>query len=145
MKIRILLLSLICAAVTLPGASAAEGKAKSADKEETELGGHMDKMSGAFRKLKRQIADATKNEDSLKLVATIKAESAASTKLTPAWKPEQKKKYQAKMKDFNANVAKLEMALKAGKNDEAAKIAAELGAAQKEGHKEFKKPDEKKK
>ena len=78
MKIRILLLSLICAAVTLPGASAAEGKAKSADKEETELGGHMDKMSGAFRKLKRQIADATKNEDSLKLVATIKAESAAS-------------------------------------------------------------------
>ena len=145
MKLRTLLLSLICAAVTLPGASAAEGKAKSADKEETELGGHMDKMSGAFRKLKRQIADATKNEDSLKLVATIKAESAASTKLTPAWKPEQKEKYQAKMKDFNAKVAKLEMALKAGKNDEAAKIADELGAAQKEGHKEFKKPDEKKK
>ena len=37
------------------------------------------------------------------------------------------------------------MALKAGKNDEAAKIVDELGAAQKEGHKEFKKPDEKKK
>ncbi len=145
MKIRILLLSLICAAVTLPGASAAEGKAKSGDKPESELSGHMDKMSGAFRKLKRQIADATKNEDSLKLVATIKAESAASTKLTPEWKPEQKEKYQAKMKDFNAKVGKLEMALKAGKNDEAAKIADELGAAQKEGHKEFKKPDEKKK
>ena len=48
MKIRILLLlSLICAAVTLPGVSAAEGKAKAAANDETELGGHMDKMSGA--------------------------------------------------------------------------------------------------
>ena len=64
MKIRILLLSLICAAVTLPGVSAAEGKAKAAANDETELGAHMDKMSGAFRKLKRQIADATKNADS---------------------------------------------------------------------------------
>ena len=31
------------------------------------------------------------------------------------------------------------------KSEEAAKIADELGVAQKEGHKEFKKPDEKKK
>lgn len=144
MKLRILLLSLICAAVTLPCARA-EDKAKSADKDETELGGHMDKMGGAFRKLKRQLPDATKNDDSLKLVATIKAEAAESAKLTPAWKPEQKEKYQAKMKDFNAMVGKLEAALKAGKNDEAVKIAEELGAAQKEGHKEFKKPDDKKK
>jgi len=49
------------------------------------------------------------------------------------------------MKEFNGSVAKLEAALKAGKNDEAAKICEELGAAQKEGHKEFKKPDSKKK
>ena len=42
-------------------------------------------------------------------------------------------------------IAKLEAALKAGKNDEAAKICEELGAAQKEGHKDFKKPDAKKK
>lgn len=144
MKLRILLLSLICAAVTLPCVRA-ENKAKSADKEETELEKQMDKMGGAFRKLKRQVADASKNEDSLKLVATIKAASADSAKLTPAWKPEQKEKYQAKMKDFNAMVGKLEAALKAGKNDEAVKIADELGAAQKEGHKEFKKPDDKKK
>jgi uncharacterized protein YukE len=145
MKIRILLLSLICSAAALTGVNAAEGKAKGGDKEETELEKHMDKMGGAFRKLKRQIPDATKNEDSLKLVATIKDASNAATKLTPAWKPEQKEKYQAKMKEFNQKVGKLEMALKAGKNDEAAKIADELGAAQKEGHKEFKKPDDKKK
>jgi uncharacterized protein YukE len=146
MKIRILLLTLICAMATVPGVRAADGKAKGGDKEEeTELGNQMDKMGGAFRKLKRQVADASKNEDSLKLVATIKAASAESVKLTPAWKPEQKEKYQAKMKEFNGSVAKLEAALKAGKNDEAAKICEELGAAQKEGHKEFKKPDAKKK
>lgn len=145
MKIRILLLTLICAVATVPGVRAAEGKAKGGDKEETELGNQMDKMGGAFRKLKRQLPDATKNEDSLKLVATIKAAAAESLKLTPAWKPEQKEKYQAKMKEFNGTVAKLETALKAGKNDEAVKLADELGAAQKEGHKEFKKPDDKKK
>ena len=144
MKIRILLLSLICAAVTVPGVRAEEGKAKMADKEETELGGHMDKLNGAVRKLKRQIADASKNADSLTLVATIKDEAAASAKLTPAWKPEDKTKFQAKMKDFSGIVAKLETALKAGKNDEAAKILDEMGAAQKEGHKEFKKPAAKK-
>lgn len=145
MKIRILLLTLICSVATVAGVNAQEGKAKGGDKEETELGNHMDKMGGAFRKLKRQIGDATKNEDSLKLVATIKAESAESTKLTPAWHPDDKAKFQAKMKEFNTKVAALETALKAGDNAAAGKICEELGAAQKDGHKEFKKPDAKKK
>ena len=48
------------------------------------------------------------------------------------------------MKEFNETVAKLEAALKAGKNDEAAKLVDAMGAAQKEGHKEFKRPDKKK-
>ncbi len=152
MKIRILLLSLLCAAVTVPGVRAQDGKAKSADKEETELGDKMDKMGGAFRKLKRQIADASKNEDSLKLVATIKESAAAALKLEPAMKADKPAAdqakfvaaYQAKMKEFNETVAKLEVALKAGKNDEAAKLVDAMGAAQKEGHKEFKRPDKKK-
>jgi hypothetical protein len=127
------------------GTAIVSSKAKAAANDETELGGHMDKMSGAFRKLKRQIADASKNADSLALVATIKAAGVESAKEKPAWKPQDAAKFQAKMKEFNDKVAKLEAALKAGKNDEAAKIVDELGQAQKEGHKEFKKPDEKKK
>jgi cytochrome c556 len=145
MKIRILLLSLVCSVAAVTGVSAAEGKAKGGDKDETVLGSQMDKMGGAFRKLKRQIADASKNADSLALVATIKAAGVESAKEKPAWKPQDAAKFQAKMKEFNDKVAKLEAALKAGKNDEAAKIVDELGQAQKEGHKEFKKPDEKKK
>jgi len=145
MKIRILLLSLICSAAAVTGVNAAEGKAKGGDKDETVLGGHMDKMGGAFRKLKRQISDASKNADSLTLVATIKAAGVESAKEKPAWKPQDAEKFQAKMKDFNAKVDKLEAALKANDNATAAKICDELGQAQKEGHKEFKKPDEKKK
>ena len=146
MKNRLLIASTCIALAFAPLAQAEAAKAAPKGEEKhTELGEKMEKLNGAYRKLKRQIADASKNAESLTLVATIKAESAASAKLAPAWKPEQKEKYQAKMNDFNVKVGKLEMALKAGKNDEAAKIVDELGAAQKEGHKEFKKPDEKKK
>lgn len=146
MKIRILLLSLICAAVTVPAIQAA-------DAPETELGDKMDKMGGAFRKLKRQLADATKNEDSLKLVATMRESAKAALTLEPAMKADIPKAdqakfvadYQAKMKSFNAELVKLEDALKAGKNEDAAKIVEGLGTMQKEGHKQFKKPDTKKK
>ena len=152
MKIRILLLTLISALAIVPGVRAQDAKAKSADKEETELGDKMDKMGGAFRKLKRQINDASKNEDSLKLVATMRESSKAALKLEPAMKAdkpaaEQAKfvaAYQAKMKEFDTQVGALEAALKAGNNAEAAKIVAALGVAQKEGHKEFKRPDKKK-
>lgn len=137
MKIRILLLTLACAVVSVPVVNAA-------DKDETELGNHMDKMGGAFRKLKKSVADASQNAESLKLVATIKAESEASTKLTPVWKPENKEKFQAKMKEFSSKVAKLESALKANDNATAAKIVDELGKAQKEGHTEFKEEKKKK-
>ncbi len=144
MKIRILLLSLICA-VGVPAALHA------ADKEETELGNHMDKMNGAMRKLKKQVGDAAQNASSLELVATIKKEGAASVKLEPAKKAEipagdQAKfvaDYQKQMKDFNAKVEALEAALKANNNTEAAKIVDEMGAAQKQGHKAFKKQDKK--
>ncbi len=137
MKIRIILLTLACALVSVPAVNAA-------DKDETELGNHMDKMSGAMRKLKKSVADAAQNAESLKLVATIKAESEASAKLTPVWKPENKEKFQAKMKEFSAKIAKLESALKANDNATAAKIVDELGKAQKEGHTEFKEDKKKK-
>jgi len=146
MKIRILLLSLICAVATVPVVTAA-------DKDETELGNHMDKMGGSFRKLKKAVPDAAQNAESLKLVAAMKKEAAAAMKLEPAWKAdkpaaEQAKfaaDYKAEMKEFNAKLDSLEAALKAGNNAEAAKIVDELGAAQKKGHKQFKKPDDKKK
>ena len=111
----------------------------------------MDKMNGAYRKLRRQVADATKNANSLELVATLRAASEESAKLVPklaAERPEAERPafiaaYQKQMQEFTAALAPLEAALKANNNAEAEKIVADLGARQKQGHKEFKKQEKK--
>ena len=147
MKIRLLTATLICALSFVLGVRAEE-KAK---EDQTELGSKMEKIGGAYRKLGRQIEDATKNEDSLAQIAIIRENATAALKLEPAKKAdvpaaEQAKfvaDYQAKMKGFIADVAKLEAALKAGKNDEAATLIATLKQDQKEGHGEFQKKKKK--
>jgi len=142
MKIRALLIALACAFVTGPLAA-----------DETELEAKMEKMGGAFRALRRQIADASKNTDSLAKVATIRQNAEAALKLEPAMKkdiPAAKQAkfvadYQGEMKKFIELCGKLEAALKANNNDEAAKLCAAMGDAQKAGHKSYKKEDKKKK
>ncbi len=144
MKIRSLLLTLVCALAVGSGAYAAD--------TETELAGKMDKMGSAFRALRRQAADATKNADSLAKIATIKENAIASMKLEPAMKAdkpaaEQKKfvaDYQAKMKEFVALTEKVEAAFKANNNEEAVKLLGTMADAQKAGHKEFQKKKDKK-
>ena len=144
MKIRLILATLACALMTVPAVNAAE--------PETELGGKMEKMSGAFRALRRQITDATKNADSLAKIATIKENATAALKLEPAMKAEKPAAeqakfvadYQAEMKKTIELLGKVEMALKANNNAEAEKLLAAVGDAQKAGHKQFKKADKKK-
>ncbi|MSU23179.1 MAG: hypothetical protein EXS32_05065 [Opitutus sp.] len=148
MKIRILLLTLICAVATVPGVRAQEGKAKSADQDEqTELGAKMEKVGAAFRKLRGSAADATKNADSLKQIAIIRENMTAALKFDPAMKADKPAAdqakfvaaYQTKLKEEIAVVEKVEAALKAGNNEEAAKLVAQLGQDQKDAHKQFKK------
>src|SRR5687767_8054924 len=67
MKIRLSLLALACALVAAPVQIVAAEKEKEV---ETELGQKMDKMSSAFRALRRQVKDASKNADSLEKVKT---------------------------------------------------------------------------
>ena len=144
MKIRVLLLTLACALVAGPGFCA--------DEPETELGGKMEKIGGAFRALRRQISDATKNENSLTRLATIRQNAEAALKLEPAMKAakpagEQQKfveDYRADMKKFIELCGKLEAALKANNNVEAAKLCGAMGDANKAGHKKYKKDDKKK-
>jgi len=115
-------------------------------KPETELTQKMDKMNSAFRKLRRQAGDATKNAESLEQVAILREYAEASGKLEPYKAGEvpagDRAKlvgdYQAKIKELQAGIAKLDDALKAGRNEEAVKIVQDLGAIQKEGHKEYK-------
>jgi cytochrome c556 len=144
MKIRILLCALAFTASLIPGLRAEDG--------DTELQGKMQKMSQAFRPLRAQLADATKNEDSLAKVATIKENATEALKLTPikiaampaADQPKALEGFQAELKKLIAKLDDLTAALKAGKNDEATKIYADLGALQKEGHTEYKAAPKKK-
>jgi soluble cytochrome b562 len=154
MKIKLPLFSLILSLALAPAVFAEDApKGPPREKEpETELGNKMDKINGAWRKLRAQAADATKNEDSLKQVAIIKAGMADAVHLEPARKAdipaaEQAKfvaDYQAKMKEFMGEVDKLEGLLKAGKNEEAAAQVKVLGDLQKQDHKTFKKETKKK-
>ena len=51
--------------------------------------------------------------------------------------------FQKRMDAFVAAVAKIERALKDGKNDEAGQLFQELGRLQKAGHTDFQRPEEK--
>jgi cytochrome c556 len=154
MKIRLPLFALICAVTALPVIRAQDAAPKQmpAKQDTTPLGEQMDKISGAFRKLGRQIADATKNEDSLAQVAIIHDAATEALKLEPSWKQEKPAEdqakfvadFQAEMKGFIADVDKLAAALKAGNNDEAAKLLQALKADQDKGHSDFRKPKKKK-
>jgi soluble cytochrome b562 len=123
---------------------------KSAHKEaDTELGKVMEKLNNAWRKLRKQAPDAANNASSLELVATIKAESENALKFQPdkakdlpeADRPKYVEGYQTKMKEFNAKLDKLTAAFNAGDNPGAVAIIKELGQLQREGHKEYKRPD----
>lgn len=143
MKIRVLLFTLISALVVAPTIHA--------DEPETELGAKMEKMGGAFRTLRRQISDPSKNQDSLAKVAVIRENAVASMKLEPAKKAElptaQQKKfvadYQAKMKEFIGLTDQVAAALKANKNDEAARLVGVMADQQKKGHGDFQKKKKK--
>ena len=112
MKIRTLLIPVACLVGGVLGFQTPVNAASS----ETELEVKMDEL---YRKLGRQVSDASKNADSLKQVAILKESAAASAKLEPKMKAEIPAgeqaafvaNYQAKMKEFVAEVGKLETAL----------------------------------
>lgn len=151
MKLRILTVSLLSALLALPTVFAQEGGKKKEKEPETELGTKMEKLNGAYRKLGRQINDASKNADSLAQVAIIKENAVAATKFEPVKKKDlpvadQAKfvaDYQAEMKIFIGLVDKLEAALKANDNAAAAKLVDELKNERNEDHKKFQKEKKK--
>lgn len=148
-KSTLLLCSLIAPCAWLfaesPPPSPAPAAPTAEHEKESELEGKMDAMKGAFRKLRKQIADPAQNASSLELTGKLLAASEASVALIPqraadipeADRPKFIEEYQTQMKRLVAEVKKLEAALKAGKNEEGAKILAELDSMQKQGHKEF--------
>lgn len=142
------LVTVILAMILLSGLSQAAPE-HDKNKEPTPLEEQMDRMSSAFRKLRRQAGEAAKNEASLELVATMRAAAKQAQQLIPAKAqevPEASRAkfvagYQEQMMQFIATLDTLEKALKAGDNAGALKLVSELGAMQKSGHKEYKKQD----
>jgi soluble cytochrome b562 len=151
MKLRFITVSLLSALLASSFAFAQEKKGSKED--QTPLGEQMEKLNGAYRKLGRQISDASKNADSLAQVAIIKETATAALKFEPALKKdkpaaEQAKfvaDYQAKLKDFIAMVDKLEAALKANDNAAAAKLVDDMKTERNADHKAFKKEEKKEK
>lgn len=148
MKNRLLLLTTVFALAIGPAVYAQDSKK---DEPETELGQKMEKISGNWRAIKRQINDSSKNEDTLKRLAVIKENMTAATKLEPDLKKEKPAAeqakfvadYRAKMKEEIEKIDTLTAAVKAGKNEEAAKLIGVVDQDQKEAHKQFKKQKKK--
>lgn len=119
------------------------------DRPDTDIEKAMGKMAGAYRKLRRQVTDPAQNAASLELVVTIKAGATEARKYTPlkaADLPEPDRaafveNFRGKLDEFLGTAGRLEDALKAGNNEEAAGLVAELGKIQKADHKEFRRPE----
>lgn len=112
----------------------------------------MEKISSAWRITKRKISNPAENADTLAKLAIVKENMVASAKLEPDLKKtkpaaEQAKfvaDYQAKMKEEIKKIDEIIALVKAGKNDEAAKLVSVVDQDQKDAHKKFKKDSKKK-
>jgi len=143
MKIRLPLPALICVLVALPVLPVR------ADEPETELGEHMEKMSGPFRRLRRQASDASKNANSLAQIAIIREHLEAALTLEPVMKediPAAKQAkfvadYKKKMREMIELIGKVEAAIKANDNEKALMLVGDVSKAQKQNHKNFKRKD----
>ena len=121
-----------------------------AAEDDTPLAKEMKTMNKSLRALKKQVADASKKDDNLALIATIKKSLDAAAKLEPAKTKEvpaaEKAAYLDKYKGEMADLAKtydeLEAAIKADKADDVKKALDKLSEQKEKGHKDFA-PDEK--
>jgi hypothetical protein len=131
-----------------PAVTQAPAAAPADDEKKTDLEVRMDHMGRAYRKLKKQVADPTQNDSSLKLLATMQEAAKEALEFTPAKSADLPADQQAKFEeDFKAGIqgmqdkfTKLSDALTAGKNGDAVKIVADIDALEKKDHKEFRKP-----
>ncbi len=150
MKIRLLSATLLTALALGVGLNAQAPKDAPKD-DQTELGAKMEKVGSAWRRIKAQIADASKNEDTLAKLAIVKENLTAALKYEPEIKKdkpagEQAKfvsDYQAKLKEEITKIDEIVALVKGGKNEEAAKIVGVVDQDQKDAHKQFKKAKKK--
>ena len=146
-KILLPLLTLILALT--PALSRAEEAKAKPEKEETPLEKSMDALNKSWRKLRKQAADPAQNASSLVLLAAIQAATKESLSYSPDLArdvPADKRDqfiagYKKKIKETIVGFDQVEIALKAGDNKSVVEMLTNISALQKEGHKEYKRPE----
>jgi hypothetical protein len=121
-----------------------------AEEEDTPLSKEMAQMNKSLRLLKRQVADATKKEENLELLAKIRKNTKASHDYEPAKgkgvpaaeKAAYIEKYKKQMMELDKTFEQLEAALKGDNQDEAKKLFEKLTEQKDQGHKDFAPEDE---
>ncbi len=150
MKRRSLLLSILSIFLLLPYVNFAGSHEDGEKHEHTALEDEMDAMNKAWRKVRRQVADPSKNEDTVKLVMSMVKHAEASVELTPmrveevadADRDKWLKGYQKAMKENVKLLEQLAAALKKDNNEKASALVAKINDARKEGHKKYKPQDD---
>ena len=126
-------------AISAPLVRAADEKTKG----DTPLEDEMIAANDALKKLKPQIADASKNASSLQLIQEMEKHFLAAKAMEPARAKKEANKakfvadYQKAMIGLMSEVLKLEGAIVDNKNDEAAAILKNLGKIKSDGHEKF--------
>jgi soluble cytochrome b562 len=114
--------------------------------EDTPLEKQMQIMARSLKQLSQQIADSTKQQESITLLETLKKAASDSKGLDPrktASIPHANREkfltdYKAQMDKLSEAFNQIEEALKAGKYDQAKAQLATVGSIKKEGHSKFK-------
>jgi len=139
-------LRLFAALLLVPAFLSAQPKK---DRPDTDIEKAMHQIGKAFRQLRKQVADPSLNASSLELADAMKAGATEARKHEPLKTqdvPEADRaafvaKFREKLGEFIGTVDRLEDALRAGRNDEAVKLAKDLDDLQKTDHKEFRRPE----
>ena len=113
---------------------------------DTPLEKQMQIMARSMKQLSQQIADSTKQQESITLLETLKKAASDSKGLDPrktASIPQANREkfltdYKAQMDKLSEAFNQIEEALKAGKYDQAKAQLATVGSIKKEGHSKFK-------
>jgi len=105
----------------------------------------MKNLNRNLRTLGRQLGDASKKDDSLKLIAEVEKNVVGTHTLSPsnvdevpeAERAEYIARFHKRMEELHAEIGKLKEAVTADKADEAKAILSNLNQLKRKGHEEF--------
>lgn len=143
-------LILLLALPAAPGLRAQPAHGHKGDEPDTELGKLMHQVGKNWRSVRKQVENPADNASTLALVTEIhgllekalKLEPVRANDVPPADRAKFVEDFRAHLKEFIGLVDQLQAALKANDNATAADLVKKMGAAQREDHKAFRRPED---